>query len=165
LNFTGISVRPAQSQDAEGIFALVQELAVYERAPEQVINDPEKIRKHGFGSNPLFKCWVAINENQNEPIAEEIIGISLCYVRYSTWKGPVLYLEDIVVSENHRRKGIGTLLFEACMDYAKQHGFPRISWQVLDWNEPAIAFYKKYGANFDSEWVNCSIDFSHKPME
>lgn len=154
-----VLVRAAVPEDSQQIFDLVQMLAVYERAPEQVINTPDKIREHGFGSSPLFKCWVA--EMPNGAIA----GMALCYLRYSTWKGPVLYLEDIIVDDAYRRKGVGSALFEACIKHAKESGFVRISWQVLEWNEPAIKFYEKYGAAFDGEWVNCAIDLSNEPLE
>jgi GNAT superfamily N-acetyltransferase len=152
------TVRPASPDDSISIFELVQLLAEYEKAPEMVINTPEKIRKHGFGENPLFLCWIAENE-------DGCLGMALCYLRYSTWKGPVLYLEDIVVKDEYRRHGVGTALFQCCLDYARQNGFARLSWQVLEWNEPAIKFYKKYGADFDGEWVNCSLDLSNEPMD
>lgn len=153
----GFLVRPAVPDDSQAIFSLIELLAHYERAPEQVINTPEKIRSHGFGEAPLFKCWVAA-ESPSEQEPAGILGMALCYVRYSTWKGPVLYLEDIVVRDEHRRSGIGSALFKACLAYARENGFSRMSWQVLEWNEPAIKFYEKYGATFDGEWVNCSID-------
>jgi GNAT superfamily N-acetyltransferase len=152
-----VIVREAQPSDAILLFGLIQELAVFERAPDAVINTPEAIVKHGWGQNPLFVCWIA-------ELAGQPVGMALCYVRYSTWKGPVLYLEDIIVKEAFRGHGAGTLLFETCLDHAKSRGFRRMSWQVLDWNQPAIDFYGKYGANFDSEWVNCSIDISNEPL-
>lgn len=149
-------IRPAFPEDADGIFQLIHELAVYEKAPQEVINTAEAIRLHGWGAIPLFHCWVACIENT-------IVGMALCYVRYSTWKGPVLYLEDIVVNEAHRGKGIGKELFAACVQFGRENNYPRMTWQVLDWNEPAIRFYEKYGAKFDAEWLNCSIDL-HEPL-
>lgn len=146
-------IRPASSEDADAIFKLIHELAVYEKAPQEVINSADAIRQHGFGNLPLFHCWVA-------SIDDSIVGMALCYIRYSTWKGPVLYLEDIVVNESYRGEGIGKDLFEACVQFGRENNYPRMTWQVLDWNEPAIRFYEKYGAKFDAEWLNCSIDLS-----
>lgn len=151
------AIRPAVPEDSESIHRLILDLAEFERAPEQVINSASAIRRHGFGANPLFVCWVA-------EIHHTIVGLALCYIRYSTWKGPVLYLEDLIVQEPYRRDGIGSALFDACTEYGRSNGFQRLSWQVLDWNEPAIKFYEKYGATFDNEWVNCSIEFHNEPL-
>jgi ribosomal protein S18 acetylase RimI-like enzyme len=156
-------IRKANPEDSNQIFQLILELAHYERAPQEVINTPEKILQHGFGETPLFSCWVAIDLEL--PPENQIVGIAVCYIRYSTWKGPVLYLEDIVIKEEYRRNGIGTSLFKACLRYAKEKEFSRMSWQVLDWNEPAIKFYEKYGSNFDSEWLNCYIDIANQSLE
>ncbi|MCC7297632.1 MAG: GNAT family N-acetyltransferase [Bacteroidia bacterium] len=152
------TTRKATQADSESIFNLVYELAVFERAPNEVTNTTEAIQKHGWGENPLFHCWVAEVEGT-------IVGIALCYIRYSTWKGPVLYLEDLVVSEAMRKHGIGTALFNECVQFGRENGYPRMTWQVLDWNTPAIEFYKNYGASFDSEWVNCSISLQNESME
>jgi GNAT superfamily N-acetyltransferase len=149
-------LRPAIREDVPALLELIQELAVFEKAPHAVINTHTNLEKYGFGDNPLFVSWVAV-------IEDVIVGMALCYVRYSTWKGPVLYLEDIVVTESQRGKGVGKKLFETCLQYAKTKNYPRMSWQVLDWNEPAIGFYKKYGAHLDGEWINCSIDLNDKP--
>lgn len=157
------TVRPAAADDSSQILNLIQLLADYERAPQEVINSAAKIAEHGFGPNPIFKCWVATDAEINNP--DNIIAIAVCYTRYSTWKGPVLYLEDIVVADAYRRLGIGSMLFNTCLDFARNNGFSRLSWQVLEWNEPAIKFYEKYGSTFDSEWVNCSIDFGYKSLE
>jgi len=154
---SGIQIRPARPSDVSVIFELIKELAVFERAPDAVITTPEEIAADGWGANPRFVCWIA-------EMAGIPVGMALCYVRYSTWKGPVLYLEDIIVKEESRGHGAGTLLFETCLSYAKSQGFRRMSWQVLDWNKPAIDFYGKYGANFDSEWVNCSIDIANESL-
>jgi GNAT superfamily N-acetyltransferase len=155
---SGVQIRPAQPTDAQIIFELIHELAVFEKAPDAVINTPQQIIEHGWGPAPLFVCWIA-------EMAGTPVGMALCYTRYSTWKGPVLYLEDIVVKEAFRGNGAGKLLFQTCLDHARANGYRRLSWQVLDWNESAIAFYKRYGANFDAEWVNCSIDIAHEPVE
>lgn len=133
---------------------LIHELALFEKAPEEVIATEETLLKWGFGENPLFVSWVAEMEG-------EVVALALCYTRYSTWKGPVLYLEDLVVTENARSQGIGKALFEQCIAYAKSQNYSRMVWQVLDWNQPAIEFYQKYQASFEGEWLNVHIDFPH----
>lgn len=147
-------IRLATPSDVNAVFGLITELALYEKAPHEVINTPEKLRKDGFETNPpLFIAHVA------EWNDGTIIGFSLCYIRYSTWKGPVLYLEDLYVKEAFRRCGAGNALFENCVALAKEKGYKRLTWQVLDWNQPAIDFYKRWNATLDSEWINGSIDF------
>lgn len=131
---------------------LIHELALFEKAPEEVFATEDTLLTYGFGENPLFVSWVA-------ELNGTVVGMALCYVRYSTWKGPVLYLEDLVVTQSCRGKGIGKKLFEACVEFARIQGYPRLVWQVLDWNQPAIEFYKKYQAIFDGEWLNAYIDF------
>lgn len=154
----GYTVRKAVPSDSESIYELICELAEFEKAPAEVINTPQKIRLHGWGENPAFICWVA-------EVQGSIVGMALCYVRYSTWKGPVLYLEDLIVTEAFRGRGIGRALFETCLQYTRDHQFHRMSWQVLDWNQSAIDFYKNYGATFDHEWVNCAITVAHESLE
>ncbi|NBV37375.1 MAG: GNAT family N-acetyltransferase [Bacteroidetes bacterium] len=145
-------VRQSIPTDVSAIMRLIHELALFEKAPNEVIATEETLLKYGFGENPLFISWVA--EMQGN-----VVGMALCYIRYSTWKGPVLYLEDLVVTENARGMGIGKALFEQCIDYAKTQNYSRMVWQVLDWNEPAIEFYRRYQASFESEWLNAYIDF------
>lgn len=147
-----IIIRKAEAGDCEGMMALVRELAAYERAPEQVTVSIDHFRESGFGKNPVWWAFVAENE-QNE-----IVGMALYYIRYSTWKGQRMYLEDIVVKESERGKSIGRKLMDALIVEAKQKKFSGIVWQVLEWNEPAINFYRKYNSAFDEEWVNCSIE-------
>jgi ribosomal protein S18 acetylase RimI-like enzyme len=144
-------VREAQSSDSDSIYQLICHLAEFERAPDEVTNTPEKIIQHGFGDTPLFKAWVAEVNNQ-------IVGMALCYIRYSTWKGPLFYLEDIVVHADYRGKHIGTQLLNTCVEYCKASGYPKLVFQVLDWNEAAIHFYKKWNAAFDPQWVNVTIE-------
>ena len=145
-------IREAQVHDANSILGLVKELAVYEKEPEAVTVTLSEFEEHGWGLKPLFKSWVAIAEG-------EIVGMTLCYDRYSTWKGPVLYLEDFYVKPKARGTGIGKELFETCLNYAKQHNYVKMCWQVLEWNELALNFYKKYEADMDAEWLNGSINF------
>ena len=129
---------------------LVRELAVFERAPQEVTVTQEHFEESGFGNNPVWWAWVAEWEGR-------VIGMALYYIRYSTWKGQRMYLEDIIITEQHRGKGAGTLLMNALIADAREKQFCGISWQVLDWNEPAIGFYRKYNASFDEEWVNVAL--------
>ena len=149
---TAISIRIGTKQDLPRVLDLVKELALYERAPHEVTNTVERMEKDGFGPNPIYGLFVAENERG-------IIGISIYYWRYSTWKGKRLYLEDIIVTEKERGSGIGKLLFDRTMQHALDEECTGMLWQVLDWNEPAINFYKKYySAKLDGEWINCSLE-------
>jgi GNAT superfamily N-acetyltransferase len=145
-----VTIRDGRETDAEQVWQLICELAKYERASDEVITTPDILRRDGFGQHPLFSLDVA-------EAGGEIAGIAICYVRYSTWKGPVLYLEDIVVKESLRGKGIGDLLFRKVLARTLSGHYHSLVWQVLDWNEPAIHFYKKYGAEQSSEWLNMRI--------
>lgn len=129
---------------------LVRELAVYEKAPEEVTVTLEEMAEAGFGASPVWWAFVAELENK-------LIGISLYYIRYSTWKGRRLYLEDIVVNEAFRGKGVGKLLFDATAREAASLGMNGMTWQVLDWNDPAIRFYQRYNARIESGWLNASL--------
>jgi GNAT superfamily N-acetyltransferase len=142
-----ISIRTARPNDMSVVLNLIQELAVYEKAPNEVINTVENLIKDGFGDSKIFDCIVAENNLT-------IVGFALYFTGYSTWKGRTLYLEDILVTESFRGKGVGSSLFEAVVNEAKKRGVKRMDWQVLEWNEPAIQFYKKYKATLDSEWIN-----------
>ena len=149
-----MNIRAGKKEDLPRVLELIKELAVYEKAGDEVINTVKQMEIDGFGANPIFGFFVAENENG-------IIGISLYYYRYSTWKGRRLYLEDIVVTESERGKGIGKLLFDRTIELGKQMNCSGMVWQVLDWNEPAINFYKKYyNANLDPAWINCSIELN-----
>ncbi len=147
-----IKIRKAVRKDCVRMMELIQELATYEKAPDEVTVKLDHFEESGFGPNPVW--WAFVAEAQGV-----VIGMALYYVRYSTWKGQRMYLEDILVTEDMRGQKIGSLLFDALIVEAKEKGFNGMNWQVLDWNEPAINFYKKYNANFDPEWVNCSIVF------
>ena len=146
-----ITIRPAKRQDCPRLLQLIQELAEYEKAPHEVTVQPEHFAESGFGKNQVWWAYVAEDEN-------DIQGFALYYIRYSTWKGQCLYLEDIIVTAAMRGKGIGAALFETILQEAKEKKMARVCWQVLDWNEPAIHFYKKYEASFDPEWLNGAID-------
>jgi GNAT superfamily N-acetyltransferase len=144
-------IRPGRKEDLPRVLELVKELAEFERAPHEVINTVQLMEKDGFGPQPVFGFYVAENENG-------IVGLSLYYWRYSTWKGKRLYLEDIIVTESERGKGLGKLLFDVTMKHTLDSGCSGMTWQVLDWNEPAINFYKKYGSQLGQEWINCSLE-------
>jgi len=136
---------------------LIKELALYEKDPDQVTVDFNHFVESGFGNNPVW--WAYVAEETNEDQSKQIVGFALYYIRYSTWKGQRMYLEDIIVTENWRGKGIGKMLFDELIKVCKEKVFKGMIWQVLDWNEPAIKFYKKFkNVTFDEEWVNCSID-------
>ena len=151
-----IVIRRAVKEDCVRLMELVNELAVYEKAPDEVTVALEHFEESGFGEKPVWWAFVA-EETDNTNKSNTILGFALYYIRYSTWKGQRMYLEDLVVTEAARGKGIGKLLFDALIQEAKEKNFSGIAWQVLDWNEPAINFYKKYNTTFDPEWINCSI--------
>lgn len=146
-----ITIRRAVKEDCPRLLELITELAIYEKAPNDVTVTPEHFTESGFGEKPV---WWAFAAEENGVI----LGFALYYIRYSTWKGQAMYLEDIIVTEQSRGRGIGKLLFDRLIREAKDKRWKRIVWQVLDWNEPAINFYKKYNAHFDGGWLNCSID-------
>jgi GNAT superfamily N-acetyltransferase len=145
-----ITIRRAVKDDCARLLELIQELATYERAPDEVTVTLDHFTESGFGKQPVWWAFVA-------EVDEVIVGFALYYIRYSTWKGQAMYLEDILITNAMRGKGIGKLLFDRLINEAKEKKFNRIIWQVLDWNEPAINFYRKYNADFDASWVNCSI--------
>jgi GNAT superfamily N-acetyltransferase len=169
-----INIRPAVKEDCPRLLELVQELATYERAPNEVTVTLEHFVESGFGNKPVWWAFVAETSPSSngeeefrnmEPspspsergLGGEVVGFALYYIRYSTWKGQAMYLEDILITNEWRGKGIGKLLFDRLIEEAKEKKFNRIIWQVLDWNEPAINFYKKYNADIDGSWLNCSI--------
>ncbi len=146
-----IQIREGRKEDLPRVLDLVKELAVYENALHEVSNTVSRMEIDGFGDNPTFGFYVAEE-------ADVILGISVYYYRYSTWKGKRLYLEDIVVTQSHRGKGIGNLLFERTMQHSIKMNCTGMMWQVLEWNEPAINFYKKYNSKLDAEWINCHLE-------
>ena len=143
-------IRKATKEDCARIMELVYELAVYEKAPNEVTVTLEHFTESGFGEQPVW--WAFVVE-----VEGKIQGFALYYIRFSTWKGNRMYLEDLLVTEEMRGKGLGRILFDRLIEEAREKGFTGIAWQVLEWNEPAINFYKKYHASFDGEWLNCSI--------
>ncbi len=145
-----INIRFAVAQDCPRLLELINELAVYERAPEEVTVTLEEFVDAGFGKQPVWKAFIA-EENGI------ILGFALFYTRYSTWKGRRLYLEDFIVTEAARGKGVGKLLFDQVIAEARDHNYNGMVWQVLDWNEPAINFYNKYQADIESGWLNASF--------
>lgn len=142
-----MKIRKATFKDCEAILALITELAIYEKAGDEVSIDLKQLQSDGFGENPLFQAFVAENN-------DEIAGMALVYFKYSTWKGKSLYLEDIVVKSKFRRMGIGEMLFKKVVSYGLESNCARMDWQVLDWNLPAISFYKKLYAELDETWIN-----------
>jgi GNAT superfamily N-acetyltransferase len=143
--------RLADKQDMPRVLELINELAVFEKEPEAVEVTLADLEADGFGSNPKFTCFVVEHEGTIE-------GIALVYKRYSTWKGEVLHLEDLIVSKKSRGKGLGTQLLNTVVNHGKQMGVKRISWEVLDWNEPAIKFYEGKGANVMRDWDVVQLD-------
>lgn len=153
-----ITIRRATKEDCGQMMQLVHELAVYEKAPDEVTVSMEHFIESGFGENPVW--WAFVAELPGASAPGRIVGFALWYIRYSTWKGQRMYLEDFIVSEKMRGAGIGKLLFDRLIEECKTQKYSGLVWQVLGWNEPAINFYKKYeGVNFDDGWVNCAINF------
>ena len=145
-----LNIRIAKKEDCQRLMELVNELALFEKAPDEVTVTMDEFEAAGFGNNPVWKAFVAEDN-------DFIVGFALYYIRYSTWKGYRLYLEDLLVTESYRGKGVGKLLFEQALKETKELGYSGMVWQVLDWNEPAINFYKKYDAVIEAGWLNAAI--------
>ena len=145
-------IRKAKIEDCPRMLELVNELALYERAPQEVTVSLDHFAESGFGATPVWWAFIA-EEN------DVINGFALYYIRYSTWKGQKMYLEDIIVTEAARGRGLGALLMDALIAEAKEKNFQGMTWQVLNWNEPALNFYRKYNTRFDDEWLNGILDF------
>ena len=143
--------RLARIEDMPRVLELIQELATYEKEADAVEISISDLENDGFGSNPKFTCFVCEVENRIE-------GIALVYPRYSTWKGEILHLEDLIVSKASRGKGLGSQLLDAVVTYGNQRGVKRISWEVLDWNTPAIKFYESKGADVKRDWNVVHLD-------
>ena len=147
-----MQIREAVSGDEQAIHSLICELAVYEKAPNEVINTPTQLH-HDLFVDPICEALVLENEEL------KVIGFALYYTSYSTWKGRCLYLEDFYIQPEFRRGGMGSLLFTKVVEIAKKRGVKRMDWQVLDWNTPAIAFYRKHNSELDPEWMNGRLFF------
>jgi GNAT superfamily N-acetyltransferase len=145
-----IIIRKAERKDCARLLELVKELAEYERAPDAVTVTPEHFTESGFGEKPVWWAFVA-------EVDGTVQGFAMYYIRFSTWKGQRMYLEDLLVTEAMRGNRIGKMLFDRLIEECKEKGFSAMVWQVLDWNEPAINFYKKYDTVFEPEWINCSL--------
>lgn len=160
-----ITIRKARKKDIPQILALIKELAHYEKAAHEVKVTAKELERDGFGKKRAYECFVAIC---SRPLSKrkkalktdiKIIGMALYYIKYSTWKGRCIYLDDIIVTEKMRGKGVGKLLFEKVIEVAKKMKARKLEWQTLKWNKPAINFYEKYNAVFDDEWINCKLVF------
>lgn len=145
-----LQIRKGVVEDLPQVLNLIKELAAYEKAPDEVVVTIDEMISWGFGKDKVFDFFVAIENDR-------VIGLALYYFKYSTWKGRCLFLEDIIVTEPYRGKGLGKKLFEKVAKVAKMEKVRRMEWQVLDWNEPAINFYKKYPSHLDGEWINCKL--------
>ncbi|MDB5116349.1 MAG: acetyltransferase family protein [Mucilaginibacter sp.] len=145
-----IHLRLAVKEDCVRLIELVNELALYEKAPQEVTVTLQEFEEAGFGEKPVWKAYVA-------EVGGLIVGFGLYYIRFSTWKGCRMYLEDFIVTEPMRGRGIGKLLFDQLIIEAKELDFSGMVWQVLDWNEPALNFYTKYNAAIEAGWLNASL--------
>ena len=145
-----IVIRKGTKQDLPALLQLIYELAEFEKAPDAVTNTVADMEKDGFGDKPVFEFHVA-------ELNGEIVGVALYFVKYSTWKGKGLYLDDLIVTEKHRGKGIGKLLLDKVIEVARETGAKQLHWQVLDWNTPAIEFYKKLNVSIEAEWLDCKM--------
>lgn len=146
-----INIRKGEKRDVPGVMELVKELAAFENATHEVENSIQRMEAEGFGDSPAFEFFVAEHHGQ-------IIGIALYFFSYSTWKGRSCFLDDLIVTESFRGKGIGKKLFNKVAEVAKEQKCGKLHWQVLDWNAPAISYYKSLNAKFDAAWVNCWLD-------
>jgi GNAT superfamily N-acetyltransferase len=146
-----VRIRLAIKNDLPEVHELIRELALFEKSPEQVITTVSSMEKDGFGDDPLFTLIVA-------EVDHKVVGMALYFIKYSTWRGKGIYLDDLIVTGSYRGKGIGAKLLEAVFSHAKQIDARQLHWQVLDWNTPAIEFYKKVGARIEAEWLDCKVD-------
>tara|TARA_R110002126_G_scaffold200769_1_gene348349 strand:- start:741 stop:1223 length:483 start_codon:yes stop_codon:yes gene_type:complete len=148
MNYT---IRTAQKEDMKQVLHLIQELATFEKEENAVEVNEQNLKEDGFGKHKLFQCFVAEKEGK-------VVGMALVYPRYSTWKGPVIHLEDLIVTKEMRGTGLGTALLDEVVKYGNNLGVKRISWEVIDWNEPAIGFYESKGANVMRDWDVVQLD-------
>jgi GNAT superfamily N-acetyltransferase len=146
-----ITIQKAKPEDVAAIHSLIKELAAYEKAPEQVITTVESMLKDGFGPNPAYQAMVAVHSK------EGIVGAAVYFAAYSTWRGRILYLDDLIITQRHRKRGIGSMMFKRLAEIALAEGMDQMRWVVLDWNQPAISFYKGINAELDGEWMNGTL--------
>jgi GNAT superfamily N-acetyltransferase len=146
-----INIRKGTASDMPEVLKLIKELAVFEKEPDAVKISYQDLQNFGYGKKPMFECFVAL-------VASEIVGVALVYFRFSTWVGPTIHLEDLIVKQSMRRKGVGEKLYAAVMRYGYNKGVKRIEWNVIDWNEGAIQFYEKSGAKVLSDWSVVQMD-------
>jgi len=144
-------IRNSEKKDMPQVLGLINELAVFEKEENAVEITVEQLEKDGFGENPLFHCFVAESNSK-------IVGMALVYPRYSTWKGPIIHLEDLIVTKKYRGTGLGSSLLTSVVKYGKKLNVKRINWEVIDWNEPAISFYESKGANVMRDWDVVQLD-------
>ncbi|MDB2362026.1 GNAT family N-acetyltransferase [Flavobacteriales bacterium] len=147
-----VLIRKGVKSDLPAVLDLIKELADFERALNEVTVSLEDLEHDGFGNHPYY--WFIVAEKEGE-----IIGLSFYFIRYSTWKGRFLFLEDFIVKESFRNKGVGALLFEETIRIAKELDVKGMTWQVLDWNKNAIRFYEKYNSNISTEWYNGKLTY------
>lgn len=152
-----VKIRRAEKHDCQRLLELIDELAEFEKAPQEVTVTLEHFIESGFGEHPVWWAFVATIPQPGDASKELIIGFALYYIRYSTWKGQRMYLEDIIVTKEYRGIGAGKKLFDELIEETRRRKLHGMVWQVLEWNEPALHFYKKYNATIDKEWLNCSI--------
>lgn len=144
-------IRAAGIDDMKAVLGLIHELAVFEKELGAVDITVDDLIRDGFGENPLFHCFVA-------EVNKQIEGMALVYSRYSTWKGPTIHLEDLVVRDGSRGKGLGMALLTEVIKYGAKKGVKRIEWAVLDWNKPAVSFYEQNGAKIMRDWDIVQMD-------
>lgn len=146
-----IEIRKAGLEDVPAMYSLVKELALFEKSPDEVSSSLEDYKQNGFQENPIFASNLIFYQGN-------LAGFSLWYYRFSTWKGKRFYLEDLFIKEEYRSLGLGKMLLDEAVLEAKRMNCTGMMWQVLDWNEPAIQFYQKYGVKFDAGWLNVHLD-------
>ena len=152
-----MKVREAIRSDMPQVLELIKELAIFEKEPDAVEVTVQDLEREGFGENPLFHCFAA-DASPDLGMASEIVGAALVYYRFSTWKGRTLHLEDLIVKESERGKGIGEALYKKVMHFAFDRGLKRVAWDVLDWNTGAIRFYERSGATIVKDWRVVHMD-------
>lgn len=145
-----IAIRPGRKPDCKKVYELIRELAVFEKAGDQVELSLTQFEADAFGDHPIIEIWMA-------ELDGEAVGAAITYVKYSTWKGRSMHLEDLIVGAAHRGQGIGSKMFEYLMAISDRRGYGRMEWQVLDWNKDAIRFYEKYGTTFLVDWLDCRL--------